>query len=656
MSVNLDKDKIFPPSEEFATQSRIKRQQDFDRMYRSSIDEPEKFWGEIAAQFSWHKKWDRVCNLDNKPFIHWFEGAKLNITENCIDRHLKSERKDKTAIIWEGEPGDKRTLTYSELSQEVARFANVLKSLQVKKGDRVIIYLPMIVELAIAALACARIGAIHSVVFAGFSAASLAERITDCGAKVVITVDGSFRRGKVLPLKDVVDQALEQAEPIENCIVIKRAQCQHKMKSGRDHYYETLVQGVASHCDAEVMDANDPLFILYTSGSTGKPKGIVHNTAGYMVGTATTTKYVFDIQEQDIYWCTADIGWITGHSYLLYGPLLNGMTTLMYEGAPNYPQQDRIWDIIEKYQVSVFYTAPTLIRAAIKWGDDWVKKHDLSSLRLLGSVGEPIHPTDWMWYYTMVGQQKCPIVDTWWQTETGAIMLSPIPGITHLKPGSATIPFLGVDAAIVDEDGQEVEDGQGGILVIKQPWPSMLANIWNDSKRYQQVYWERFKAQGYYLAGDGALRDSDGYFFILGRIDDVINVSGHRLSTMELEGVLVKHENVVEAAVVGYPHEVKGEAIAAYVTLVSGIKQTDNEIKNLESHLVNHIGAFARPDQIHFVEALPKTRSGKIMRRLLRDIAAGKTISGDLSTIEDKAALEALAASQAKGASAKKLG
>lgn len=636
----LTENRLFTPPADFVATAHISDAKQYEQMYQQSIQNPNLFWGEIAETFIWHKKWDCVCDLDNLPFAQWFKGAKLNITENCIDRHLKTARKNKAALIWEGEKGDRAMITYLELYRRVCRFANVLKQMGVTKGDRVIIYLPMIPELAISLLACARIGAIHSVVFAGFSAGALQDRIQDSQAKLIVTADGGFRRGTVIKLKSVIDAALENTACVKRCIVVKYAGCEHNMQVNRDVYWEVVSKGVSETCEVQVMDAEDPLFILYTSGSTGKPKGIVHSSAGYMVGTATSSKYIFDLKEADTYWCTADIGWITGHSYLVYGPLLNGVSSLMYEGAPNWPHPNRFWEIIERYQVNIFYTAPTLIRAAMKWGEKWVTQHDLSSLRLLGSVGEPINPAAWLWYYEKIGHKKCPIVDTWWQTETGSIMLSPIPGVTALKPGSATIPFLGVDAAVVNEQGEVAKEGEDGFLVIKQPWPSMLTNIWGDSQRFVQVYWQPFKAQGYYLTGDYAVCGKHGYFTILGRIDDAINVSGHLFSTMELESVLIEQGEVVESAVVGYPHELKGEGIAAFIILASG--QVPNEALKaaIIQQVAQRIGAIAKPDQVHFVETLPKTRSGKIMRRLLRDIAAGREVTGDISTLEDEAALK----------------
>lgn len=645
IEVTLNDGRLFPPTPEFVANAHINSREQYDAMYKESIENPEKFWGDIAEEFVWKKKWDRVLNWDNAPFARWFDGAKLNITENCLDRHIDEGRGDKAAILWEGEPGDSQEITYSDLHQRVCKAANVFKKLGVCKGDRVAIYMPMIPELAVTVLACARIGAVHSVIFGGFSAPSLVDRINDCEAKLVVTADGGYRRGKVLDLKVIVDEALAKTPCVDHCLVVKRTNNDHIMKEGRDLYWCEQHEGVSADCPAEEMNAEDPLFILYTSGSTGKPKGILHSTAGYMIGTATTSKYIFDLKQDDIFWCTADVGWITGHSYFAYGPTLNGVTQVMYEGAPNFPDFDRFWDVIEKYKVSIFYTAPTAIRAFIKWGDEYVEKHDLSTLRLLGTVGEPINHTAWMWYHEKIGAEKCPIVDTWWQTETGSIMIAPIPGVIATRPGCATVPFFGVDTAIVDEKGNDVADGKGGLLVVRQPWPSMLAGIYGDNERYKEVYWSRFAEQGYYLAGDGAVKDKNGYITILGRIDDVINVSGHRLSTMELESVLVAHELVAEAAVVGYEHEIKGEGIGAFVTVANGVEQSIENRDLLRKYVAKEIGPFARPDQVHFTDALPKTRSGKIMRRLLKDIAAGKELKQDLSTIEDVDALQRLVVS-----------
>ncbi len=643
----LNESRTFAPPAAFTAQATLSSQAEYEKLYQESIQNPEKFWGDIASQLHWFKKWDRVRNWDNPPFAKWFEGGKTNLTYNCLDRHLTTARKNKAAILWEGEPeGERVMLTYQELYVQVCQFANVLKAQGIVAGDTIAIYMPMIPELAIAMLACARIGAVHSIIFGGFSAPALVDRINDCACKMVITADGGFRRGAIIPLKAVVDEALKQTVTVKSCVVVKRAKNQVEMQTGRDFWYADLMANASTHCPAAELDAEHPLYILYTSGSTGKPKGILHSTAGYMVGTYLTTKYIFDLKEADTYWCTADIGWVTGHSYVIYGPLNNGATTLMYEGAPNFPDFDRMWKIVERYKVNIFYTAPTAIRAFMKWGDEHPKKHDLTSLRLLGSVGEPINPEAWMWYHEVIGGKRCPIVDTWWQTETGAIMITPLPGITSTKPGSATFPFFGVEIAIANEKGEELPLGQGGFLVIKQPWPSMLRTLYGDNERFQEVYWSRFAAKGWYLAGDGAVRDKDGYIWILGRIDDVLNVSGHRLSTMEVESALVGHDAVVEAAVVGFKHDIKGEGIAAFVTLAKHAEKSDRVKEDLKNHVRNTIGPIAAPDQIHFSDALPKTRSGKIMRRLLRDVANGVESKGDMTTLEDLSVLAKLRSSE----------
>jgi acetyl-CoA synthetase len=610
-------------------------------MHKESVENPEKFWGEVAGELHWFKKWDRVRNWDNKPFAKWFEGGKTNLSYNCLDKHLDKLR-NKAAILWEGEPvGERKVLTYGELHRQVCKFANVLKKRGIKQGDTIALYMPMTPELAIAMLACARIGAVHSIIFGGFSAPAISDRIQDCACKMVVTADGSFRRGSIIRLKDTVDEALKSCPTVESCIVVNRAKNQVHMAEGRDFWWHDVMGEVDAHCPAEELDSEHPLYILYTSGSTGKPKGILHTTGGYMVGTYLTTKHIFDIKEEDTYWCTADIGWVTGHSYVVYGPLNLGATVLMYEGAPNFPENDRFWQIIERYKVSIFYTAPTAIRSFMKWGDEHPNKYDLKSLRLLGSVGEPINPEAWMWYHEVIGGKRCPIVDTWWQTETGAIMISPLPGVTPTKPGSATFPFFGVDAAIVNEQGEELGVNQGGFLVVKQPWPSMLRTLYKADDRFKDVYWSRFEKQGWYLAGDGAVKDADGYIWILGRIDDVLNVSGHRLSTMEVESALVAHDTVVEAAVVGFKHDVKGEGVAAFVILGKGAEKGEKTSAALKAHVRNMIGPLAMPDQIHFTDALPKTRSGKIMRRLLRDIAEGKAL-GDTTTLADPAVVARL--------------
>ena len=646
MATNIDhilhENRLFAPSKAFQEEARINSQEEYDKLYQESIKNPEKFWSAVAENFHWFKKWDQVLDWSNPPFAKWFVNGKTNIAYNCLDRNINNGHGGKVALYWEGEPeGESKEVTYNQLHHNVCVFANGLKKLGVTKGDTVALYMPMIPELAVAMLACARIGAIHSIIFAGFSANAIAERVNDAKCKLVITSDGAYRRGKVLDLKSIVDEAMESVDCVQNVIVYKR--CNNTVKQqALDLDWQQVIEGQSANCPAEEMDAEDPLFILYTSGSTGKPKGIQHSTAGYMIGSYLSTKYIFDANPRDIYWCTADIGWITGHSYVVYGPMNNTLSQVMYEGAPNYPDEARFWKIIEKYKVSIFYTAPTAIRAFMKWGEEYPKEHDLSSLRLLGSVGEPINPEAWLWYHTVIGKEKCPIVDTWWQTETGSIMMSPMPGITSTKPGSCTRPFFGVVPAIVDEDGKELGDNEGGFLVLKQPWPSMLRNLWGDEARFKQVYWEKFSRHNWYLAGDGAVRDSDGYYWILGRIDDVINVSGHRLSTMEVESALVAHDYVVEAAVVGFKHDIKGEGIAAFVTLASNILVNVDTEKELKLHVRKMIGAIAEPDQINFTEALPKTRSGKIMRRLLKSIANGEEITGDTTTLEDKNTISAL--------------
>ena len=634
---HLDEARVFNPPAEFSKKARIKSLEEYKKLYQESIDDPESFWAREAEELTWQKPWDQVLDWSKAPFAKWFVGAKVNISENCLDRHLDGPRKDKVAILFEGEPGDVRKITYTELHALVCEFANALKKQGIKKGDRVIIYMPMVPEAAISMLACARIGAIHSVIFGGFSAESIRDRIEDSGAIAVITADGGWRRGNVVPLKANVDEALqgEGTDQIKSVIVLRRTENDIDMTKGRDVWWHDAIEGVGSDCPPEALDSEDPLFILYTSGSTGKPKGILHTTGGYMVGTYVTSKYVFDLQEDDVYWCTADVGWITGHSYIVYGPLANGATVLMYEGAPNHPDFSRFWKIIEDHKVSIFYTAPTAIRAFIKAGDALVEKHDLSSLRMLGTVGEPINPEAWMWYHTKIGNEKCPIVDTWWQTETGAIMITPLPGAVPTTPGTATLPFFGVDAAIVDETGTETGPNEGGKLVIRKPWPSMLRTIWNDEDRYVETYWKEYEEKGYYLAGDGARRDDDGYFWIVGRLDDVLNVSGHRLGTAEIESALVSHDAVAEAAVVGRPHEIKGQGVVAYVTVKGDVTVSDELNAELRNHVGKVIGAIAKPDQIFFAPALPKTRSGKIMRRLLKQICAGEDVSGDITTLED---------------------
>jgi acetyl-CoA synthetase len=636
---HLKEKRVFKPPKEVAKKARISSIEQYRRMYRESMNQPEKFWTREAGELFWQKRWRKL--LDWKPpFAKWFVGGQLNLSENCLDRHLTTARRNKAAILWEGEPGDKRTLTYQQLHHEVCRFANVLKRNRIGKGDRVIIYLPTIPEAAISMLACARIGAVHSVVFGGFSADAIRDRIGDSGAVALITADGGYRRGAIVPLKKNVDEALRGGTSVKRVIVFQRAGNEIPMEEGRDVWWHRELEYVDANCPPVPLDSEHPLYILYTSGSTGKPKGILHTTAGYLVGIYTTTKYVFDIRDEDIFWCTADVGWVTGHSYVVYGPLANGATTLMYEGAPNWPEPDRFWKIIEEYRVNILYTAPTAIRAFIRWGDNWVQKHDLSSLRLLGSVGEPINPEAWMWYHEKIGGGRCPIVDTWWQTETGAIMITPLPGAIPTKPGSATLPFFGVEPAVVDPSGQEVGPNIGGKLIIRRPWPAMLRTIYGDKERYKKQYWTEFK--GNYLTGDGARRDEDGYFWIVGRIDDVLNVAGHRLGTSEIESALVSHSRVAEAAVVGRPDELKGQAVVAFVTL-KGSETPNLPLKQeLREHVGKHIGAIAKPDEVRFAEALPKTRSGKIMRRLLKEIAVGKGVTGDTTTLEDFSVLGTL--------------
>ncbi|PYV43819.1 MAG: acetate--CoA ligase [Acidobacteria bacterium] len=635
----LKEKRVFRPPKAFSAKAHIKSMAQYERMYRESVRNPEKFWGRVAEELEWFKKWRQVMQW-KLPFAKWFVGGKTNICYNCLDRHLDTPRKNKAALIWEGEPGEVRTLTYQQLHHEVCKFANVLKILEIKKGDRVVIYMGMVPELPIAMLACARIGAVHSVVFGGFSADALRDRTNDAQAVAVITQDGAFRRGTEIRLKSSVDEALKEAPSVRNVIVFRRSGTQVNMEPGRDHWWHELVKAAPEKCPAEPLDSEHILFTLYTSGTTGKPKGVVHTTGGYMVYVYLTTKYVFDLTDEDTYWCTADIGWVTGHSYILYGPLLNGATSLMYEGAPNYPNPDRFWEIVERHKVNIFYTAPTAIRAFTKWGDEWPKKHDLSSLRLLGTVGEPINPEAWMWYQRNIGKGRCPIVDTWWQTETGGILITPLPGATPTKPGTATRPFFGIVPDVVDRAGNPVPANTGGYLVIREPWPAMLRTIWGDDERYRRQYWSEI--EGLYFSGDGARKDKDGYYWIMGRVDDVINVGGHRLGTMEVESALVSHDKVAEAAVVGRPDELKGQAIVAFVTLEGAYSPSENLREELRQHVVKEIGPIAKPDDLRFTDSLPKTRSGKIMRRLLREIAAGGAIKGDVTTLEDLSVLEKL--------------
>jgi acetyl-CoA synthetase len=631
----LTENRKFPPSDAFRRAARVSD----DSLYKAADKNSEAFWESQANELEWFEKWKTVCEW-KPPHAKWFTGGKINVSVNCVDRHIKTERRNKAALIWEGEPGDRRTLTYWDLYVDVQKCANMLKKLGVKRGDRVAIYMPLIPEVAIAMLACTRIGAAHSVVFGGFSPESLRDRINDAQCKVLITADGGYRRGGIVPLKRNSDKAIEECPTIENVIVVQRRpgaggdEAFAEMKEGRDHWWHRLMRAADAHCEPEQMDAEDVLYILYTSGTTGKPKGIVHTTAGYLVGVASTTKLVFDLKDNDVFWCTADVGWVTGHSYLVYGPLANGATCVMYEGAPDWPEKDRFWEICERHGVTILYTAPTAIRAFMKWGEQWPAKHDLSRLRLLGSVGEPINPEAWMWYREKIGGNRCPIVDTWWQTETGAIVISPLPGVTETKPGSATTPLPGFSAALLDAKGNEIRVG-GGLLALTKPWPSMLRTIWGDDARYVETYFTKWPGRpDLYFPGDGAKRDDDGYYWILGRVDDVLNVAGHRIGTMEVESALVEHPAVAEAAVVGKAHELKGQALAAFVTLREGFHHSSELREELRNFVAEKIGAIAKPDDILFSADLPKTRSGKIMRRLLRDIAEGRAL-GDTTTLAD---------------------
>jgi acetyl-CoA synthetase len=635
----LQEERVFPPPQSFAEHAHIKSADELEKLRAEAAADPEAFWARMAEELHWFKKWDTVLKWQ-PPHAEWFGGGKLNVSYNCLDRHLTTGRRNKAALIWEGEPGETRTFTYQQLHTEVCKFANVLKEANIQRGDRVALYLPLIPELAVAMLACARIGATHSVVFGGFSSSALIDRINDASCKLVVTADGGWRRGSEVKLKTAVDEALRSTPSVKTCIVVRRTGSPQEMEPGRDFWWHELMERADANCAAEELDSEHPLYILYTSGTTGKPKGILHTTAGYLLQAHLTTKWVFDIKDEDIYWCTADIGWVTGHSYVAYGPLSNGATVFMYEGAPNFPEPDRFWAMIARHKVNIFYTAPTAIRAFIKWGEQWPSKHDLSSLRLLGTVGEPINPEAWMWYHEIIGKQRCPIVDTWWQTETGAIMITPIPGATSTKPGSATKPFPGIEADILTREGEPVAANQGGYLVIKRPWPSMLRTIWGDDERYKQQYWSQI--EGIYFAGDGARRDPQGYFWIMGRIDDVINVSGHRLGTAEIESALVSHSAVAEAAVVARPDELKGSAVVAFVTLEGSQSPSEELNRELRAHVTKEIGALARPDEIRFSDALPKTRSGKIMRRLLREIATNGSVAGDVTTLEDFSVLEKL--------------
>ncbi|MFC2070052.1 acetate--CoA ligase [Chloroflexota bacterium] len=640
----MAEERVFLPPGELSEKAYIKSLAEYRKIYKKSAEDPEAFWSEMAEQLDWYRKWKKVLVEDFKEGKHeWFVGGKLNVSYNCLDRHLKTWRKNKAALIWEGDGRESKTLTYQELYHEVCKFANVLKNHGVKKGDRVSIYLPMILELPVAMLACARIGAIHSVVFGGFSAEALRNRMLDCNSTVMVCADGYYRAGRVIRSKDNADTALEHCPGVKDVIVVRRANVEVKMHEGRDYWWhDEMASGAARpYCEPEIMDAEDPLFILYTSGSTGKPKGVLHTQAGYLLYTYQTFKWIFDVKEEDTYWCTADIGWITGHSYIVYGPLALGATGLMFEGVPNYPRPDRFWEIVEKYQVNIFYTAPTALRSMMREGDEWPNRHDMSSLRILGSVGEPINPEAWMWYYNVIGKGRCPIVDTWWQTETGGILIAPLPGAVPLKPGSATLPFPGIEPAIYREDGTEAEINEGGYLVIKKPWPGFMRTLYGNPERFKNTYF--IKYPGVYDTGDGARVDQDGYYWLMGRIDDVIKVSGHRIGTAEVESALVSHKNVAEAAVVGMPHEIKGQGIHAFVTLKIGIEGTDELKKELVAHVRKEIGPIATPDKIQFADALPKTRSGKIMRRILTKISAGDVDNlGDTSTLADPSVVESL--------------
>ena len=634
-------EKMYPPPEDFVNQAHVSSMESYHKLNQEVGRAPEDFWANFAEHnLHWFKKWSKVLEWE-APFSKWFVGGKTNMSYNTTDRHLTTARKNKAAIIWEGEPGDTQVLTYQELHRRVCRFTNVLKGLGLKTGDRTILYMPMVPELPIAMLACARLGVTHSVVFGGFSAEALKVRILDLDARVVVTADGGYRRGKEVPLKPTVDEALKDCSGVKHCIVYRRTNSKVEMQKGRDYDWSELEAGVSEVCPAEELDSEHPLYVLYTSGTTGKPKGIVHTTGGYQTQVRATLDWVFDIKDEDTYWCAADIGWVTGHSYIVYGPLLAGATTVIYEGAPDYPEPDRFWRLIEKYRVNIFYTSPTAIRAFIKFGDDWPGKHDLSSLRLLGSVGEPINPAAWEWYHNIIGRTRCPIVDTWWQTETGSIMLSPMPGATPTKPGSATFPLPGIVADVVTTEGVSVEPGGEGFLVIREPWPSMIRTIWGDPERFQEQYWSQIP--GVYFTGDAARRDTDGYIWVLGRVDDVMNVSGHRLSTAELESSLVRHEAVAEAAVIGKPHEITGQAVVAFVTPKQGFETGDLLAEELREWVANEIGKFARPEQIRFSDGLPKTRSGKIMRRLLREIVTSDKVTGDITTLEDLSVISRLA-------------
>jgi acetyl-CoA synthetase len=635
----LHENRTFPPPATLAKQAHLCELAEYERIYKRSIEDPEGFWDEIAKGSHWFEPYSKVLEWE-APNAKWFVGGKTNVCFNCLDKQINDGRGDHPAILWEGEPGDTTTLTYRELLKEVCKFSNVLKSLGVKKGDRVTIYMPMVPELVIAMLACARIGAPHSIIFGGFSAAAIADRVEDASSTIVITADGGWRRGKIVPLKQNVDDSTDLCSIIETVVVLKRTENDITMKEGRDVWWHDVMANASDDCPAEPCDSEDLLFILYTSGTTGKPKGIMHTTAGYMIYTQLTSKYVFDLQPDDVYWCTADIGWITGHSYIVYGILQNGVTSMMYEGAPNHPDWDRFWRLVEKHKVTKFYTAPTAIRAFMKQGRKYPDRCDLSSLKILGTVGEPINPEAWIWYHTVIGHENCPIVDTYWQTETGGIVLTPLPGMTHTKPGSATRPFFGIDAAVLDDEGQEQGAHEGGYLSVRKPWPGMLRGIYGDPNRFKEQYWSKYP--GKYFTSDASQCDQDGYYWLMGRVDDVINVSGHRLGTMEVESALVSHPKVAEAAVVGMPHEIKGQGLAAFVTLIGGVEPTPGLKDELAAHVAKEIGAIAKPDQMRFTEALPKTRSGKIMRRLLKELATSGEVKGDTTTLEDFSVISSL--------------
>ena len=637
----LRENRVFPPSKEFSAKAHIGSLEQYEAMYKRSIEDPNGFWAEAASELEWFQPWTEVQSGDISH-AKWFVGGKLNLSHNCVDRHAKGARSNKVALLWEGEPGEVRRVTYRELHEQVQRFANALKSLGIKKGDRVAIYMGMCPELAMAMLACARIGAVHSVIFGGFAAQAIVDRVNDSQCVAILTQDVSYRRGGEVRLKDIVDEAVDRCPSVKNVVVYRRTEngSNVEMKAGRDLWLHDLQAKADADCPSEWMDSEDALYILYTSGTTGKPKGLVHTTGGYSVQSYLTTRHVFDMKDEDVYWCTADCGWVTGHSYVVYGPLQTGATVMMYEGAPNFPENDRFWKIIDAHKVTIFYTAPTAIRAFIKWGDEWVKKHSLNSLRLLGTVGEPINPEAWMWYHREIGKERCPIVDTWWQTETETIMISPVPGAVPSKPGSATRPFFGIRPEVVTRQGQRVPEGHGGLLVIRQPWPSMARTVYGDPERYQLTYFSEIP--GSYFTGDGARCDSDGYYWLMGRVDDVINVSGHRLGTMEVESALVAHPKVAEAAVVGRPDELKGQAIVAFVTLEGGNEPSEELRQELRKWVAKEIGALARPDDLRFTQMLPKTRSGKIMRRLLRELATTGDVKGDTTTLEDFAVLASL--------------